>query len=174
MATTVLYRKSSGEVIKISTKGQTFADSDPKYWGVLTDPTFTDGTNYIDIETGERRILGISKKWDDTTVRNSTQQEIDGYQAYEDDDEKEQEADSARNMININPAMRRLLVATFDVLIEHQFNAVREWLMDYKTVIANANNLADVKTGVAALPNLPNKTLQDLKDAVVNRISKDD
>lgn len=35
---TVLYRKSSGEVIKIAPKGQDFSGRNPEYWGMLTDP----------------------------------------------------------------------------------------------------------------------------------------
>ncbi len=37
MATTVLYRVSSGEVYKISTKGQMFPSIDSNYFGYLTD-----------------------------------------------------------------------------------------------------------------------------------------
>ena len=49
--TTVLYRISSDEVLKNSTRGQLFAERDSAVFGVLTDPTFPDGTDVRDEST---------------------------------------------------------------------------------------------------------------------------
>jgi hypothetical protein len=44
---TVLYRKRSNEVLKISTKGQSFTDVNAALFGVLVDPDLPDGPDNI-------------------------------------------------------------------------------------------------------------------------------
>jgi len=172
MATTVLYRKSSGEVVKISAKGQTFADRNQTYWGVLTDPAFTDGQVCRD-ENGDLRVLGFAKINDTGTVRNATQPEIDGFAAIEDEDENNQDADAAIDLFESHPRFRKMMVAFADIL-KDEFNLLRQWQMSFKAEVAAASNLNDLKTSVAALPGLPDRTLAQLKTAITNRISKDD
>lgn len=176
MPTTVLYRLSSNQVMKISLKGQPFADRNTNYWGVLTDPPLPDGTENretINGRLGPLGVLGFQKIVDSGTVRNATQLEIDGFAAYATDDDNQQMADRAVELLSNHPQFRKLLTAYSDIL-KDEFNALRGWLRDFKVVVDSASNLNDIKVGVAALPNLLDRDLSQLKTAIVNRISKDD
>lgn len=59
--------------------------------------------------------------------------------------------------------------AIFDVLLG-EFNILRNWLMSFKSVVAAANSLAELKTAVANLPNLPDRTLGQARNAYRNSI----
>lgn len=148
MATTVLYRINGGEVYKISTNGQTFADRNTAYWGMLTDPSLPDGTNVRD-ETGALRVLGFAKIWDGTDVRNATQAEIDGFVTSEADDDKLQDRDAARDLFQTHPRFRKLLIAFADI-IRDEINILR------------------------SQHGLPDRTLTQLKNAINNRMSEND
>jgi hypothetical protein len=172
MVITVLYRKNSGEVVKISQKGQTFADRNQTYWGVLADPSMPDGNQCRD-EGYNLRVLGIAKIVDAGTVRNATQVEIDSFPAVEDDDENQQDADGAIELFEQHPRFRKMMVAFADIL-KDEFNILRQWQMDFKAAVDAAGNLANLKNNIAALPDLPERNLAQLKTAIQNRISKDD
>lgn len=172
MPTTVLYRKSSGEVRKISLKGQPFDDADPAFWGVLTDPNFPDGTEDRDPD-GNFRVLGYAKIWDDPDVRNATQDEINTFAAFQADDENQQAAGRAAEFLSLHPQWRKLLIAFADILVS-EFNILRQWEMEFKNEVAAATSLANLQSRVATLPDLPDRTLAQLKTAILNRISKDD
>ena len=55
-----------------------------------------------------------------------------------------------------------------------EMNILRGWITQFKADVAAANNLADLKTSVAAQPDLPDRTLAQLKTAIRTRIDKDD
>jgi len=172
--TTALYRKSSLEVVKISLVNQLWADRNTLYWGVLTTAAYPDGTQVRPID-GDLRVLGYSKYADvgANTVRNSIQGEIDTYEGYQLEDERQQDADGAEIIFLVNPRFRKLMTAYSDIL-KDEFNHVRGWITDFKVEVAAAANLGDLKTRIAAMPDLPDRTLAQLKTAVQNRISKDD
>lgn len=172
--TTALYRINGGEVVKISLTDQTWPDRNTTYWGVLTDPSFPDGTEVRHVDR-ELRELGYAKFADvgGDTVRNATQPEIDTYAPAQTDDEDQQDADGAEDLFITHPRYRKLMTAYSDI-IKDEFNAVRGWIADFKTEVAAASNLGDLKTRVAGLPDLPDRTLAQLKTAIQNRISKDD
>jgi len=173
MATTCLYRISSGEVTKIATSGQLFADRDTDYWGVLSDPSFPDGLECRD-EDYNLRVLGFSKiQVSGTTVRNAIQAEIDTFEPAEAADEDLQDAKGARDIFLVHPRNRKKETAFADI-IKDEINILRGWTVDFKAVVAAANNLNDMKTGIAALPTLNDRTLAQLKLAITNRISEDD
>jgi hypothetical protein len=183
MPTTVLYRISSNEVGKISLKGQPFSDRNQTYWGVLTDPPLPDGSavreELPDGSYGPLRQLGYAKINDSGTVRNATQPEIDTFAGFETDDENKQDAEHADGFIDASnptythPILRKLLVAQSDI-IKDEINIVRGWTVSFKAEVAAANNLGDLKAGVATLPDLPDRTLAQLITQIKNRISKDD
>ena len=113
---TALYRKSSGETRKISTKGQPFTDSDVLFWGVLINPSRPDGDDVVDeseVLRGPFRELGFAKIADVGTniVRNATQIEIDTFQASQDDDEAIEGENRARDLIENHPHFRRAFIA---------------------------------------------------------------
>ena len=66
-----------------------------------------------------------------------------------------------------------MMIAFADIL-KDEFNSLRQWQMSFKSEVAAAANLNDLKTSVAALPDLPDRTLVQFKTAITNRISKDD
>ena len=51
-----------------------------------------------------------------------------------------------------------------------EVNNLRQWMMDFKAQTALATNLANLQTRVAALPNLPQYTENQLITAIKNRI----
>lgn len=51
-----------------------------------------------------------------------------------------------------------------------EFNILRQWIMAFKVEVAAATNLADLKTRVAALPNLPDRTASQIRGAVRTKI----
>ena len=152
MATTVLHRLTSGEVLKISPQGQLFADADPAYWGVLTDPTFTDGTDNRDAtgaELGPLRVLGFQKHWDGATVRNATQVEIDGYQGLQDTDEAIEDREAAQDFFDTHPRFRKAFKA-MAVLMMEELNILR------------------------ALHGLPPRTKSQVLNALTNALDEND
>lgn len=53
-------------------------------------------------------------------------------------------------------------------------NMIRQWVTDFKAAAAASTSLADFKTRVAALSNLPQITAQNAKNAVRDRIDTSD
>lgn len=172
--TTALYRISSFEVVKISLSDQQFSDRNPTYWGVLTTASYPDGTLTRPLG-GDLRVLGFAKFADvgGNTVRNAVQAEIDTYAAAQTDDENQQDADGAETLFLTHPRNRKLMTAYSDI-IKDEINILRGWIVDFKVEVAAAANLGDLKTRIAALPDLPDRTLAQLKTAITNRINKDD
>jgi len=169
---TALYRISSNEVVKISLSDQQFPDRDTNFWGVLSDPPFPDGTAVRD-PAGDLRVLGYAKINDAGTVRNAIQAEIDTFAAAQEDDENQQDATGAQALFLVHPRNRKLMTAFADI-IKDEMNILRGWLTQFKADVAAANNLSDLKTSVAAQPDLPDRTLAQLKTAITARIDKDD
>lgn len=192
MATTVLYRINSGEVLKISLGGQTFADRDSTYFGVLTDPSFPDGTAIReDLGTGDfgpRRELGFAKFPDvgAGVVRHATAPEIALWPAAEAEDNNQLDADAAADFADVHPRFRKIFKAVLRQLINELFaktNAknnemIVQWNQHKADVVA-AGNLNDIKTSTAALAaiaaNLDETvTLAQAVTKLKNDISKDD
>lgn len=166
-----LYRKSGGEVVKISAT-QTWPDVNSTYWGVLVAPTFTDGTEYRD-PNEDLRVLGYAKINDAGTVRNATQPEIDNFITAETADDDLMDAQAAEDLFLTHPQFRKLMTAFADV-IKDELNILRGWLVDYKAEVAAATSLPDLQSRVAALPDLADRTLLQVKTQVQNRISEND
>jgi hypothetical protein len=145
---TVCYRINGGEVVKISTNNQAFADRNSVYWGVLTNPVFTDGTEARD-SSGNLRVLGFAKIWDGLVVRNASQGEINGFAGSEAQDDNLQDRDGAINLFQTHPRFRKMMVALADV-IKDEINILR------------------------AQHSLPDRTLNQLKNAIQNRMSEND
>jgi hypothetical protein len=52
-----------------------------------------------------------------------------------------------------------------------EINTLRQWIVAFKVEVAAAATLADLKTRVAALPNLPDRTLAQAKAAFINKVN---
>ena len=173
--TTALYRISSGEVGKISLSDQQWDERNTTYWGILTTAAYPDGTQVRPLDDGDLRVLGFSKFADvgGNTVRNAVQGEIDTFAPAQADDENQQDADGADDLFNLHPRWRKLMTAYSDIL-KDEINILRLWTHDFQEAVALATNLNDLKTSVALLPTLHDRTLAQLKTAIQNRINKDD
>jgi hypothetical protein len=120
-ATYVYYRTSSGEVELISDVQEL---SVPQLiFSEAVDPTFVDGMD-INSPDGEPDVLGYAKVFDNGTVRNATQQEIDGFAAARADDKNIVDADKAKNYLANNPQLRMIMKAFAKLLID-EFNILR-------------------------------------------------
>ena len=179
MPTIALYRLSSGEVIKITDRGQTFADRDTNFWGILTDPDLPDGSDVRELLAdgtwGPLRVLGYAKIAESgiNTARNAIQAEIDTFAPAQNDDENQMDAAGAVDLFEQHPRFRKLMIAYSDIL-KDEFNDLRQWITAFKVEVAAANNLGDLRARIATLPDLPDRTLVQLKTAIHNRINKDD
>ena len=129
-----LYRISSGEVTNIA---DSIINTDPTYFAVLTDPTFTNGTMI------DRRVFGQAKINDGGTVRNATQQEIDTFSELEHDDDNKAKSVSAVSYFKNHPEFRRIMTAFAAILVD-EFNILRaehgladRTLAQFKTAIEN-------------------------------------
>jgi len=110
---TALYRISSGEVIKISKKGQTFSKANSLFYGVLINPELPDGIELPKIAIPESNI-----------IRNGTQTEIDNcYVLKEQDTNKEHCNDSIRRLNN-DPQFR-MFAKAMTSLMTKEFNQTR-------------------------------------------------
>jgi hypothetical protein len=64
------------------------------------------------------------------------------------------------------PRVLRAVVA----LTVDELNDLRSWVTAFKAATAAATSLADLKTRVANLPNMPARTLQQARTAIVNKV----
>lgn len=66
---------------------------------------------------------------------------------------------------------REALVAYLKVALDEN-NALREWMQGLKAATSNAVSLADFKLRVAALPDMPERTGEQLKQAIFNKLQQ--
>lgn len=95
---------------------------------------------------------------------------FDSSEAAEDARENLRLRSRAVNIVNGKDAHHRLVRATAAVLID-ELNLIRQWLVSFKAQVALASNLADLKTRVATLPNMPDRTLAQAKTAIENKLN---
>lgn len=53
------------------------------------------------------------------------------------------------------------------LLLMDELNVLRDWITQYKAQVAAATSLANLQTRVAALPNVPQRTNQQLRTAII-------
>lgn len=70
--------------------------------------------------------------------------------------------DEVSEQAAIDRAIARLMV--------DEVNFLRQWVMSFKVAVAGAGSLAALKTAVAALPDLPDRTYSQARTAVRNLI----
>lgn len=64
----------------------------------------------------------------------------------------------------------KVLRAMAAVLVD-EINSLRQWLVSFKAEVAAATSLANLQTRVAALPNMPDRTLAQAKTAITNKLN---
>jgi len=75
----------------------------------------------------------------------------------------------AINYFKTDPRFLKIMVAFSDI-IKDEINLVRGWTRDFKTEAAAATSLADFQARIATLPTLEDRTLQQLRNALEDRI----
>jgi len=163
-----LYRISSGEVLQIG-GGMSIAGP---YRDILVDPTFTDGTELVD-SSGVKRVLGYSKIWDGSAIRNATQGEIDTFAAFREDDWNKQTAAETTDYFQNDPKFRRAMIAIIKGIIKED-NEGRLWTRSFMAAVAASTSLANFQSRVAALDTPTDREFSDAKDYILGQISKDD
>ena len=179
MPITALYRINGGEVLKISLTGQTFADRDPAYFGVLTDPVTPNGTavrETTDGMLGPMRQFGFAKIAIPAlnTALNALQAEISTFAAAEASDDSALDATAAQRWIDTPPRYRKVFKALLKRLVA-ETNADRVQWNGFRAQVAAATNLTDLKNRVANnTSNLPTRTLDQAVTALLADISAGD
>lgn len=72
--------------------------------------------------------------------------------------------------ILLNPSDHGVLLRAFADIVKDELNNIRGWLVSFKAAVNSASTLADLKIRVAALPNMPDRSLSQLKTAIESRI----
>lgn len=67
-------------------------------------------------------------------------------------------------------AEAKALRALAGVLVD-ELNALRQWVTSFKAACAAATSFADQKTRIAALANVPDRTLAQAKTAIQNKVN---
>lgn len=191
MSTNVLYRKSSGEVVKISLKSQIFPHINPAYFGYLIDPSLPDGTSnrqLVENTLGPTRQLGFQKIAIPASdlVRNATQGEIDSFAGFELEDDNQLDATGATAFLETHPRFRKIFKALLKLIVAQLLensnvkqNAMIDQWNQYKIDVGNAINLGQIQSAVAILPTIDSDlpetaTLTTIKNQLQALISKDD
>ncbi len=81
-----------------------------------------------------------------------------------------QERKSAVAFITLNDPNARAYRAVVALAID-EINTLREWIVSFQAAVAAASSLANLQTRVAALPNLPDRTLAQAKTAFIAKVN---
>lgn len=169
-AADVIYRISSGEVVNILYGNEGGYDQD--FFGTLTDPPMTDGSQFLD-DQWEPRVLNYSKINDNGTIRNATQEEINTFAVLATEDVNIREAAQAATHFQNDPKFRRAVAAIIKGIIKED-NESRLWVRDFMDAVAASTSLANFQSRVAALDRPVDREFADAKTYILNQISKDD
>lgn len=63
-----------------------------------------------------------------------------------------------------------VILRAFSDITKDEINILRQWIVSFKVEAAAATNLSNFQSRIASLPNLPDRTLAQLKTAIENRI----
>lgn len=80
----------------------------------------------------------------------------------------------AKALVSGDPAAPYRVDRAVVLVSMDEVNALRGWLTSFKAAVAASATLADLKTRVAALPALPDRTAAQAKAAVVARLDTAD
>ncbi len=73
-------------------------------------------------------------------------------------------------LINLTNPQARAYRAIAALAID-EINTLREWIVSFQAAVAAATSLANLQTRVAALPNLPDRTLAQAKSAFIAKVN---
>ena len=75
----------------------------------------------------------------------------------------------AKELQDSDEQTARIIRAVVKLTVD-EINTLRQWITDFKVEVDLANNLASLKTGVAGLPNVPDRTYDQARTSVTNII----
>jgi len=64
-----------------------------------------------------------------------------------------------------------MLLEALTMIIMSEVNVLRSWISDFKSEVATATSLADLQSRIASLPDTPDRTVQQLVDAIDTELS---
>ncbi len=73
-------------------------------------------------------------------------------------------------LINLTNPQARAYRAIAALAID-EINTLREWIISFQAAVAASTSLANLQTRVAALPNLPDRTLAQAKTAFIAKVN---
>ncbi len=73
-------------------------------------------------------------------------------------------------LINLTNPQARAYRAIAALAID-EINTLREWIVSFQAAVAAASSLANLQTRVAALPDLPDRTLAQAKTAFISKVN---
>ncbi len=126
-------------------------------------------------------ISGVISPWNPATVSvqpsnlqaaaQATINAFDGSQAAQDAwNLIPQDQKGAVRLINLLDAYARSYRATAALTVD-EINTLREWIVSFQAAVAAASSLANLQSRVAALPNLPDRTLVQAKNAFIAKVN---
>ncbi len=81
--------------------------------------------------------------------------------------QNQKDAVSLINLLEANPRAFRAVAG----LVVDEINTLRQWIVAFKAATAAATSLANLQTRVAALPDLPDRTLAQAKSAFISKVN---
>lgn len=133
------------------------------------------GRLFTDIVINGHAIVSINSNGivSPSNLQTAAQPIID---AFDDSDaaqllfENQQNRTQANALIDFDKtALLKIARAEAAVLVD-EINSLRQWLVSFKAQVALATSLANLQTRVAALPDMPDRTLAQAKTAIKNKI----
>jgi hypothetical protein len=116
------------------------AGIDPKYWKVSNGSVVSDSAEEISSVDAADAALQLS------AIREGAKDYFDG-------------------LSDLPLALR----AFADISVS-EINSLREWIVAFKAAVAASTSLANLQSRIAALPDMPDRTLSQLKTAIKNDI----
>ncbi len=126
-------------------------------------------------------ISGVVSPWNPATVvispsnlqasSQATINAFDGSQAAQDIwNAIPQDQKAAVRLINLTDPESRAYRAIAALAID-EINTLREWIVAFKAATALASSLVNLQARVAALPDLPDRTLAQAKSAFISKVN---
>ncbi len=88
-------------------------------------------------------------------------------------DNSQYRANSVDDIDNNKSGVYKSLRSAASLLVDEE-NLIRQWLMSFKVEVAAATSLADLKTRVATLPAMPDRTMAQAKTAMKAKVNSGD
>jgi hypothetical protein len=95
---------------------------------------------------------------------------FDGSQAAQDAWQDDLNKSQAKKYMVLTTDLGKSYRSVAAIMVD-ELNSLRGWIMSFKAAVASATSLADLKTRVAALPDLPDRTLLQAKTAFIDKVN---